>query len=108
MWLSTNSESNAINTFDDFDTGNPVAKYSDFVYDPTNRLTTKDCDKCDDWVTGEKRKMDYSFTERKAIRLAFHDCVLYEDGTGGCDGCLNFDENINENMGLQHTAAVLV
>ena len=25
------------------------------------------------------------------LRLSFHDCVKYEDGTGGCDGCLNWD-----------------
>lgn len=27
----------------------------------------------------------------KFIRLPFHDCLLYNDGTGGCDGCLNWD-----------------
>jgi hypothetical protein len=27
----------------------------------------------------------------KALRLAFHDCIRYADGTGGCDGCLNWD-----------------
>ena len=26
----------------------------------------------------------------RLIQLAFHDCVRYEDGTGGCDGCLNW------------------
>ena len=25
------------------------------------------------------------------LRLAFHDCVRYADGTGGCDGCLNWN-----------------
>ena len=29
-------------------------------------------------------------TENVLLRLAFHDCIPYEDGTGGCDGCLNF------------------
>ena len=29
-------------------------------------------------------------TENKVLRLVFHDCVPYEDGTGGCDGCLNW------------------
>ena len=24
------------------------------------------------------------------IQLAFHDCLKYEDGTGGCDGCINW------------------
>jgi hypothetical protein len=27
----------------------------------------------------------------RTLRLSFHDCVLYEDGTGGCDGCLNWE-----------------
>merc|ERR1719483_543290 len=26
----------------------------------------------------------------KALRLGFHDCIKYADGTGGCDGCLNW------------------
>jgi len=29
-------------------------------------------------------------TENRLLRLAFHDCVKYTDGTGGCDGCLNW------------------
>ena len=27
----------------------------------------------------------------RLIQLAFHDCLRYSDGTGGCDGCLNWD-----------------
>eukprot|EP00927_Polykrikos_kofoidii_P039904 TRINITY_DN3419_c0_g1_i1.p1 TRINITY_DN3419_c0_g1~~TRINITY_DN3419_c0_g1_i1.p1 ORF type:complete len:567 (-),score=86.90 TRINITY_DN3419_c0_g1_i1:29-1729(-) len=27
----------------------------------------------------------------KYLRLGFHDCVKYADGSGGCDGCMNFD-----------------
>merc|ERR1711866_21471 len=30
-------------------------------------------------------------TAPKMVRLAFHDCMKYEDGTGGCDGCLNWE-----------------
>merc|ERR1719347_605368 len=26
----------------------------------------------------------------KHLRLGFHDCIKYTDGTGGCDGCLNW------------------
>jgi len=26
----------------------------------------------------------------KVLRLGFHDCIKYADGTGGCDGCLNW------------------
>ena len=34
----------------------------------------------------------------KMLRLGFHDCLKYEDGTGGCDGCLNW-----EGVGFRHT-----
>ena len=48
---------------------------------------------------------------QKALRLAFHDCLKYEDGTGGCDGCLNlYDQGTNvktDNNGLQPIAALL-
>lgn len=27
----------------------------------------------------------------KLLRLGFHDCMKYTDGTGGCDGCLEWD-----------------
>ena len=27
----------------------------------------------------------------KVLRLGFHDCIKYQDGTGGCDGCLNWE-----------------
>jgi len=30
-------------------------------------------------------------TAPKFLRLSFHDCVKYEDGTGGCDGCLDWE-----------------
>ena len=29
-------------------------------------------------------------TAPKFLRLSFHDCLRYVDGTGGCDGCLNW------------------
>jgi len=29
-------------------------------------------------------------TENVIMRLVFHDCIPYLDGTGGCDGCLNW------------------
>ena len=25
------------------------------------------------------------------LRLGFHDCLKYTDGSGGCDGCLNWE-----------------
>ena len=31
------------------------------------------------------------------MRLVFHDCMRYQDGTGGCDGCINFKVHFEEN-----------
>ena len=36
-------------------------------------------------------KKGFQFFPAKLLRLAFHDCVKYTDGTGGCDGCLNWE-----------------
>ena len=33
----------------------------------------------------------------KFLRLSFHDCLKYTDGTGGCDGCLNWRNMGNNN-----------
>ena len=30
------------------------------------------------------------YSAPKVLRLTFHDCLKYDDGTGGCDGCLNW------------------
>ena len=65
-------------------------------------------------------------TEAKFLRLAFHDCLKYEDGTGGCDGCLEWngmgvrfdrdnmgilnistEETDGHNNGLQPTVQIL-
>ena len=59
----------------------------------------------------------------KLLRLAFHDCVKYKDGSGGCDGCLNWkgvgrffnkteeqhydDVSLGDNNGLRPTVEVL-
>ena len=59
----------------------------------------------------------------KILRLAFHDCVKYEDGSGGCDGCLNWsgmgtffedvkdqrynDVSVGDNNGLRPTVEVM-
>ena len=32
----------------------------------------------------------YGPNPNRLIELAFHDCLRYEDGSGGCDGCLNW------------------
>jgi len=35
-------------------------------------------------------------TENMLMRLAFHDCVLNKDGTGGCDGCTDWSNMHHE------------
>ena len=35
-------------------------------------------------------KWRYGPSPNRLIELAFHDCLKYEDGSGGCDGCLNW------------------
>ena len=41
--------------------------------------------------TGDGKGWQHLFSERKALRLGFHDCLKYKDGSGGCDGCLNWE-----------------
>ena len=57
----------------------------------------------------DKHQLDFS--AEKVLRLAFHDCIPYitEEGVieGGCDGCLNMDQDLKGNMGLQYTIATL-
>merc|ERR1719232_154989 len=57
-----------------------------------------------DLVLYEMRQASRGRTETnlaKFIRLPFHDCLLYSDGTGGCDGCLNWD-----NVGFEFVGRV--
>lgn len=35
-------------------------------------------------------------TAAKMLRLGFHDCVKYEDGSGGCDGCMRFHDQFRK------------
>ena len=41
-------------------------------------------------MTGNNAFSTKHVTENKIMRLVFHDCVRYTDGTGGCDGCLRW------------------
>ena len=74
--------------------------YDLYLSDPTHPF----CPHCDTIATGtnancctgwcyddvlSKRPMRPS--ANKIVRLAFHDCLKYADGSGGCDGCLNWD-----------------
>ena len=38
----------------------------------------------------------------QVLRLGFHDCLKYKDGTGGCDGCVDFS-----NMGKRGGAEAI-
>ena len=58
-------------------------------------------------------KMGFSET---TLRLAFHGCLKYSDGTGGCNGCLDLDKYflysnakvpVGDNSGLNWAVAVL-
>ena len=99
-----------------FDPNNTQSRLEDqeYLYDPDGDTQYADCyditeKNCKNWWGSKRRSQDIAFNERKMLRLAFHDCFLYEDGTGGCDGCLNLnsDENLDDNDGLQFTVAVL-
>ena len=63
------------------------------------------------------------YNAAKVLRLTFHDCLKYDDGTGGCDGCLNWsgmgirydgannkrtyaDVGLTDNNGLRHTVEI--
>ena len=91
--------------------GNPG--YTDYLHEPDRRLSEVDCvdpteTQCASSWLETTRWDDISFTPSKAIRLLFHDCQPYIDGSGGCDGCINFEENVLENDVLQHSVAILV
>ena len=100
---------NIVPTAMEFD-GRYNGSYKDYLYDPLQRTYTKKI-----FVPGaaefafkeEVRMHAVGFTPSKALRLAFHDCIPYEDGSNGCDGCLNLDEDFEDNAGLQMTVAIL-
>ena len=62
-------------------------------------------------IIGKNKDDSTPPTENLLMRLAFHDCIPYitEEGAieGGCDGCLNMDQDLKGNMGLQYTIATL-
>ena len=85
----------------DNDLGFEDAKNSKYIYDQNMTTVYPDYDKCvskekcDAKFPMGKRLSLLKYSERKALRLIFHDCVGYENNPGetGCDGCLNFDQN---------------
>ena len=82
----------------DVDPGTSSATNTKYIYDPNLTTVNPDYSKCEDNTKCDNRWQWrialLTFREPKAVRLAFHDCVGYKDDPkGGCDGCLNFDEN---------------
>mmetsp|Transcript_135658 Transcript_135658/g.220755 ORF Transcript_135658/g.220755 Transcript_135658/m.220755 type:complete len:547 (-) Transcript_135658:264-1904(-) len=53
---------------------------------------------------------DGGFRPGTVLRLSFHDCIPYQDGTGGCDGCLNWQgvgvERFPESTLVQESADI--
>ena len=97
----------------DFDLGTPGATSSGYMYDPDLTTVVPPYDECYDKATCDGmmsgRLGQLRFSAKKALRLAFHDCIPYLGGQreGGCDGCLNLEKNRKGNMGLQASVAVL-
>jgi len=57
--------------------------------------TCTNCQCCRGWC--DQKVNNIEPTPAKFVRLAFHQCLLYTDGTGGCDGCLDWTK-----MGVQY------
>ena len=75
---------------------------SKFLYDPNQTTFVPDYDKC---VSNEacddqfkKRLHKFKFTQRKALRLAFHDCVNYQTGQGMLEDFYLKGKNLNLNF----------
>ena len=77
-------------------------EFSRYVYDPSRSTVDapyEDCtskEACDRFWKDVDAKL--RFSPEKVLRLVFHDCIPYKDDdddvVGGCDGCLNLDENL--------------
>ena len=63
--------------------------------DITCPSTFPSCQCCRGWCAMPSSVLEPSAA--KFLRLAFHDCLLYTDGRGGCDGCLEWT-----NMGISY------
>jgi len=103
-----------------FSLNSSATDYNKYVYDPTGQTLYPPRDrcidpdpegKCDHIFNSIEDKHQLDFSAEKVLRLAFHDCIPYitEEGVieGGCDGCLNMDQDLKGNMGLQYTIATL-
>ena len=73
-----------------------------YVYDPLRKTVDIPYEKCNSKEACDHiyADMDYKlqFSPEKVLRLVFHDCIPYKGENyleGGCDGCLNLDENLS-------------
>ena len=64
--------------------GNADDFYEEYLYDPNGNTTINDCKpqmqnkgNCANWWGEKRRSQDIAFTERKMLRLAFHDCFRH-------------------------------
>lgn len=83
--------------------GTPGAEWTDDEVDIVRRKVMQflnhDWDEKREMFKGGMREDQFRWvdqnrpiTEMALFRLSFHDCLTYKDGTGGCDGCLNWDK----------------
>ena len=66
-----------------------------------SKITTETGNCCTGWCDTQKGQNPIRPSAPKIVRLAFHDCLKYEDGTGGCDGCLGW-----QGMGVTYRTKV--
>ena len=81
---------------DDFDK-NPAHPFCTHC----SKITTETGNCCTGWCDTQKGQNPIRPSAPKIVRLAFHDCLKYEDGTGGCDGCLGW-----QGMGVTYRTKV--
>ena len=97
---------NIIGAKGEYQPGTPGAEWTEeevnIVHQKVLKFLTHDKEEIQEMFQGMTNKGKYEafskfgqnrpITEMALFRLAFHDCLTYKDGTGGCDGCLNWDK----------------
>eukprot|EP00931_Biecheleriopsis_adriatica_P033665 TRINITY_DN19527_c0_g1_i1.p1 TRINITY_DN19527_c0_g1~~TRINITY_DN19527_c0_g1_i1.p1 ORF type:complete len:797 (+),score=130.25 TRINITY_DN19527_c0_g1_i1:95-2485(+) len=69
-----------------------ASKSECYAEGPTSNSTNPNTVPCSFWHGGSGPATRGIWpTWPKMLRLGFHDCMRYKDGTGGCDGCMNFE-----------------
>jgi len=83
----------------EYQPGTPGGPWTPAEIDIVRAKLLRMLDPTQDWrIFPDRSKWrDMPPTETKLLRLAFHDCLKYTDGSGGCDGCLDW-----KNMGFRY------